>query len=103
MRLMTRIFSKPSTPKLLALNTSAMPPWPSRSMRRYRPKVSFTSATLREASYHGLWIPCHPYGVREAQRDRGHEREHVVQLACSSSDDDDPCICCAQRERQLLV
>jgi hypothetical protein len=34
MRLMTRTFSKPSTPKLLALKTSAMPPSPSRSSRR---------------------------------------------------------------------
>src|SRR5262245_33540117 len=35
--LMTRTFSKPSTPKLFALNTSAMPPSPRRSRRRYRP------------------------------------------------------------------
>ena len=36
-RLMARIFSKPSTPKDLALKTSAMPPTLMRSSRRYFP------------------------------------------------------------------
>ena len=45
MRLMASSRSKPSTPKALAMNTSAMPPTLMRSRRKYFPKGVSLSAT----------------------------------------------------------
>src|SRR5882672_8796521 len=45
-RLMATIFSKPSTPTVLALKTSAMPPTLMRSRRKYFPKGTSLSKLL---------------------------------------------------------
>src|SRR4051812_203070 len=54
MRLMARIFSKPSTPKDLALNTSAMPPTLIRSSKTYLPNgIGCRKRFLPRAPAHG--------------------------------------------------